>query len=573
MKLWNHRSYGRIIAAILLIVFIWLLVLSAGEFLSPRSPVYNLRDGWEITKNGELLPTGELLASNVGVLSEQEIIVLSRTLEDFKIDQPCISFYTSHTILDVYLDDEHIYTYGRDYYSNNRSVPRRYNYVALGNDYVGKELKLVISGTRTGASSGISTVLLSDRSALLTSLVANMRNNLMVGIFLISLGLILMMLSPYMVIFHNNDMRLFFSGFASLLLGLYNLSYYSLVDFFTGNSDINTICEYSSLFNVPTALLGYLMSVSTGKKKKLFKALFFINLLVFTTILVLCLSKISRISDFILLLHAMSFVEGLLSMAIITRDYIQKRKASTKHALNSDNVFLFGVVIFLTLSIIDIINYNTEKFLGSKGDIHVRISGFTIGALTFVSSLLISYLLYIISNSNLDSMQSRIASLAFTDPLTGLSNRARCEQVLDMLTEEHASYTVISMDLNKLKQVNDTLGHHEGDRLLSGFATILSDCFWDANLVGRMGGDEFIVVLTEDHALNCTKRIHEFYSTINEWNRKEQVFQYSASYGYAYSYEVPSGSAHEVYMLADTRMYEMKREHQSDDSREVIQNA
>jgi GGDEF domain-containing protein len=60
---------------------------------------------------------------------------------------------------------------------------------------------------------------------------------------------------------------------------------------------------------------------------------------------------------------------------------------------------------------------------------------------------------------------------------------------------------------------------------------------------------------------------------INDWNHKEQVFQYSASYGYAYSYEVPSGSAQEVYMLADSRMYEMKREHQMDKRKEVIKNA
>ena len=142
-----------------------------------------------------------------------------------------------------------------------------------------------------------------------------------------------------------------------------------------------------------------------------------------------------------------------------------------------------------------------------------------------------------------------------------------------ILTQEHVTYTIISMDLNKLKQVNDTLGHHEGDRLLSGFATILSDCFMDANLVGRMGGDEFIVILTEDRALNTTRRIHTFYSLMNDWNHKEQMFQYSASYGYAYSYEVPSGSAQEVYMLADSRMYEMKKEHQNDNSKEVILHA
>jgi diguanylate cyclase (GGDEF)-like protein len=138
-----------------------------------------------------------------------------------------------------------------------------------------------------------------------------------------------------------------------------------------------------------------------------------------------------------------------------------------------------------------------------------------------------------------------------------------------ILSEDRSTYTIVSLDLNKLKQVNDTLGHHEGDRLIVGFATILSECFWDANLIGRMGGDEFIVVMTDEHALNCTKRIHELYNIISEWNSKEQSFQYSASYGYAYSYEVPNGLASEVYMLADSRMYEMKKEHRNDNRKEV----
>lgn len=572
MKLWNRRSYGRIIAFVLFIVFIWLLVLAAGRFLGPKSPIYNVNDGWTITKNGELLPSGELLASNVGVIQEQEIIILSRILEDYHIEQPCLAIYSSHTIIDVYLDGELLYSFGRDYYNTNRLVPKRNNYIALGSNYVGKELKIAISGTRTGATSGISPVLISDRATLLTAMIASKRNSIMVGMFLIALGLVLMVLSPYMVIFHHNDLRLFFSGLASLLLGLYTLSYYSLVDFFTGNSNINTICEYSSLFNIPTALVGYLMCVSVGRKKKMFKALLLLDIAVFSSVLVLCVTYISRISDFTPILHTLSIIEGVISIFIITWDYVQKVRQTGTHTLDADNVFLIGIILFLTLSIVDIIKYNWEKYIGTRGDIYANINGFTIGSLLFVASLLISYLLYNISNSNLDSMQSRIASLAFTDPLTGLSNRAHCEQILDLLSQEHSSYTIISMDLNKLKQVNDTLGHHEGDRLLSGFSTILTDCFWDANLVGRMGGDEFIVILTDDHALNCTRRIHEFYSMISEWNQKELQFQYSASYGYAYSYEVPSGSAREVYMLADTRMYEMKREHQTDE-REVIRHA
>jgi diguanylate cyclase (GGDEF)-like protein len=220
-------------------------------------------------------------------------------------------------------------------------------------------------------------------------------------------------------------------------------------------------------------------------------------------------------------------------------------------------------------SLIDIVIYNYNKYFSAAGETNSNITITTIGALIFVSCLLISYLYYNIYSSNFETMQSHIVNLAYTDALTGLANRARCEQVMAVLSEDRSTYTIVSLDLNKLKQVNDTLGHHEGDRLIVGFATILSECFWDANLIGRMGGDEFIVVMTDEHALNCTKRIHELYNIISEWNSKEQSFQYSTSYGYAYSYEVPNGLASEVYMLADSRMYEMKKEHRSDNSKEV----
>ena len=255
--------------------------------------------------------------------------------------------------------------------------------------------------------------------------------------------------------------------------------------------------------------------------------------------------------------------EAAFAVAMIIKTFISSYKNKKKRLVTSDNVFALGLLILMMMSILDIVKYNYRKFTPDISDSVASINGFMFGSLIFVSGLLVSYMLYVIYNSDLDTMQNKISSLAYTDPLTGLANRARCEQVMEMLTSEHGSYTIISLDLNKLKEVNDNLGHHEGDRLIAGFATILSDSFWDANLVGRMGGDEFIVVLTEDRALNCTRRIHNLYSMINDWNRKEQHFQYSASYGYAYSYEVPSGSAQEVYMLADNRMYEMKREHQN----------
>ena len=573
MKFWDYHRYDKLAAILLLIISVIAIFFATEIFFEPTYEIYSLNDGWEISVNGVSKDTDSLLDANLGVMNNGDIIILKRTLPEFKLENPCLMMYTIHSLIDVYLDDELIYSFGHDYYERERTVPKRYNYFALGQDYLGKELRIAISGTRYHSFSGTSVVTVGERRDILTYHLRRMLSNIIIGDFLMILGLALMVLSPYMVLYHNNDLRLLFSGLISLLLGLYIYSFYGLIDLLCNNPVLNTICEYTSMYNIPTAILGYFMSISSGRLKKIFGGLFGANMLVFLSVFFFTVIGNSRIFEFSSFLQGLAFVEAVICSVIITKAAVKALKEPDLHLISSDNVFSAGLILFMILSVVDIFRYNYSKYISHLGESSTTISFFTAGAVLLVCSLLISYLLYIIYNSNLQSMQSRISSLAFTDPLTGLANRARCEQVMDLLSQERSQYTIISLDLNKLKQVNDTLGHHEGDRLLSGFATILSDCFLDANLVGRMGGDEFIVILTEERTLNTTRRIHELYSMINDWNHKEQVFQYSASYGYAYSYEVPSGSAQEVYMLADSRMYEMKREHQIDKRKEVIKNA
>ena len=436
-------------------------------------------------------------------------------------------------------------------------------------EYSGKTLKISLTGAKASAFSGLSSFFIGERKDTFVGGIIVRRLSILSGIFLISLGFLLIILSPYLLFYHNNDTRLVFSGFISLFLGFYIMSYYGLIDLLIGNPTLNTICEYVSLYNIPTCILGYLMSVFSGKKKQLFRFMFITNLTLFIIIIILHISQAVRFTDFTMPLHTLAAVESLIAMYLIAKNLINKKTSSDKKFLLSDSIFLLGLSIFMIASLIDIVIYNYNKYFSAAGETNSDITITTIGALIFVSCLLISYLYYNIYSSNFETMQSHIVNLAYTDALTGLANRARCEQVMAVLSEDRSTYTIVSLDLNKLKQVNDTLGHHEGDRLIVGFATILSECFWDANLIGRMGGDEFIVVMTDEHALNCTKRIHELYNIISEWNSKEQSFQYSTSYGYAYSYEVPNGLASEVYMLADSRMYEMKKEHRSDNSKEV----
>lgn len=573
MKYQKYIKQAILVFSLLLIVLFAILSwIFSKRIVLPLDSVSVLENNWTIDSKGQLIYSEQVSQTNIGIINELEKVTITRVLEDAGFDNLCLSFSSIHSIVHVYLDNNLIYSYGQKYYDAQQIVPKKNHYISLGNTYAGKLLTIELISSRNGAFSGLPKIYIGTRDDILTQDLHNGAIAIIVGGFLFVFGILLVILSPYLFFYHNNDLRIFFSGLISMMLGIYIMAFYRIFDLLLDNSLLNTILEYTALYCIPTLIMGYLMCVYTGIVKKLFASLFVLDIILFMISIGTHLSHYARFSDFTAVLHTVSVIEFIISVILIFRDYTNNKKNNIRNIYSTDNIFVFGLLAFMTLSIVDMLRYNLYKYGAGGGETNATLVGATIGALIFVICLMISYLYYNIFSANIASMQSKIIDLAYTDSLTGLSNRARCEQLMEMISEEHGLYAIISLDLNKLKFVNDTLGHHEGDRLLTGFATILSDCFWDANLVGRMGGDEFIVILLEDRTLNLTKRIHELYTIISDWNHKEQVFQYSASYGYAYSYEVPNGSASEVYMLADSRMYEMKKEHR-ESGQEVTHNA
>jgi diguanylate cyclase (GGDEF)-like protein len=93
---------------------------------------------------------------------------------------------------------------------------------------------------------------------------------------------------------------------------------------------------------------------------------------------------------------------------------------------------------------------------------------------------------------------AELAELAYTDLLTGLANRASFAKLLAELAAAGRQPTVVLLDLDGFKAVNDTLGHAAGDELLASVASRLRHACPDARLLARLGGDEFAIVLPPD---------------------------------------------------------------------------
>src|SRR5260370_27884397 len=98
-------------------------------------------------------------------------------------------------------------------------------------------------------------------------------------------------------------------------------------------------------------------------------------------------------------------------------------------------------------------------------------------------------------------LQSELGSLALTDELTGLYNRrgflALAERQLKLGRRSGRGMLLFMMDLDRLKQINDSFGHFEGDRALKHTAHALEETFRDSDVVARLGGDEFAVLAIE----------------------------------------------------------------------------
>ena len=139
-------------------------------------------------------------------------------------------------------------------------------------------------------------------------------------------------------------------------------------------------------------------------------------------------------------------------------------------------------------------------------------------------------------------------------------NRAACFRVLEYL-EKRKKYdiTIVYMDLNKFKLVNDTYGHDKGDELLCIFSDALVQVFGEEGFVGRMGGDEFISVI-----LNITEsEIRELWMQLDKMlSEKSKTldfpYQITSAYGCATRKKNETESLNLVMQKADQYMYENK---------------
>ena len=224
---------------------------------------------------------------------------------------------------------------------------------------------------------------------------------------------------------------------------------------------------------------------------------------------------------------------------------------------------LVPATCFLTfsgyLSFIDVIPYAPIFQIDGQ----LFLNGFwLLSMLYFVIPILITCLiLFEILLSQWRHRERLIQHLSQIDPLTNTFNRRRISQSLEYLHQQdpHNSYAVVLLDLDHFKSINDQFGHHMGDNVLIAVSQELNDQIQKHDLVGRFGGEEFILILKHaslPKAYQIAERCRTTIEALVINNDEGQSIHVTASFGIAQSHH--GLRPQQVLSQADKALYAAK---------------
>ena len=245
----------------------------------------------------------------------------------------------------------------------------------------------------------------------------------------------------------------------------------------------------------------------------------------------------------------------IMEAAILSGKYILEESfIDSKYYRKSDNKF-FKKDYFATIplkiekEIVGVLNIND----GEKVSFNVSNLDFVLKLSEFISMTVSNAVLY-----------ERTKKLSVTDGLTGISNRPNMEQVLRSEFERSMRYgaplSVVLLDVDHFKGVNDTYGHQKGDEILVAFASLLKKFCRANDTAARYGGEEFLMILPQSNvqgAFKIAERVREEMMKLS-FTGNESNFSVTTSGGVVELDRDFIKSTDQLVTMADQALYEAK---------------
>jgi len=203
---------------------------------------------------------------------------------------------------------------------------------------------------------------------------------------------------------------------------------------------------------------------------------------------------------------------------------------------------------------------------GAQGDFGSITIALALLWLLFTGMLVISWFVIRRMVSNMYRLQHSLQWQAWHDPLTRINNRGalfeRAKALAKRCEQQQQPFSVMQMDLDHFKSINDKYGHQAGDKVLTHAARLITSTIREADVAGRVGGEEFCVVLPgagPEEAMLIAERIRERINDREILVKKSQTARISVSIGVSSARESGNYDFEQLQSIADARLYQAKQ--------------
>ena len=514
----------------------------------------SLSQNWQAIVNSEDLGTVSLDDKRFDMFNRGDSFILVNTLPEELPEHPVIKFYNIHSAIKIYVDEELRYDYGFEEYESGKLLGYGFHYISLNDSDAGKSIRIEQTITENDAFSSQEAPIIADGDYVIRDFAVKNRIRIAIISFQIMFGIVMSIVATIYALRNREMLRLLWVGLFSISVGVWSFCTTDLIEIFLYDLNVKTFLEFGMLYLAPLFLFLYFRAEI--KTEGNIRWQIYHVILVLQTFFSVCawVFQLTGVVRFPTMLKVCHMMMALMVVFLVIRFLSDMFRGVLK-----TSPLIYGFEFLAVFVFYDLARFNIQKFIPLFNDDHY-VSLIYFGVLIFVITMLIDFAVKYIRNLYEQAEKDALARLAFTDSMTGAANRRSVEDMMDEIDSENKPYVILGFDLNDLKKVNDTLGHEEGDRYIRSFSEALTHAFGSSGLVGRMGGDEFSVILYKEDRLDYKTMLQNLKNDINELNAKNSDWSMSTAYGECLSTESGITSIRQASKIADERMYRCKAE-------------
>ncbi len=509
------------------------------NFRNPNS----FNENWSIAVDGKEIEESVSLPVKLDYKDCNEISI-TNILPAKELRNPNILIRSDLQSINVYLDESLYYSFVRSESQIWGKEPEsNWIFIELPEDYANKTITIQYLSQYEDNKGKINSIKLGDKSDLVLNTIQQNGNKFIGAIILFAIGSLLIFIYYGLLQARGAYVKIFYLSIVDLLAAFWIAFDSDILELFIKDGfprgEIKIICLYFIL----VAFCEFVKSVCTKKYHKLLSWIE-INTVIFIII--------SSLLHFLNMLHYVETIYIFHILCIFMALAFAFISIKENMSIIEKHKYLLIPIIIIAVSVgIDITNYYSFE-----SNILTHYSGYSIIIFSLVFSYYVGKDFLIIYNNEVKAKLYK--ELAYTDALTKLYNKSAFDEkmsYLDKHIKKSIGMPIFVFNINNLKKLNHTLGHHAGDDYIKENARILSEIFDKYGDLYRVGADDFVFIGSKKTPIaECQEKLSKHVEVAIP---EHKIF----FTGMAYGYEVVSAdtkSVYEVHFKADKNMCKLK---------------